>query len=45
MESPPPTVDKTAGKPAGPIFAQPLGRAAGEVLERDGFVSCDLIPA
>jgi uncharacterized protein (TIGR00290 family) len=30
---------------AGPIFAQPIACETGEVVERDGFVFCDLIPA
>jgi uncharacterized protein (TIGR00290 family) len=29
----------------GPIFAAPIACATGEVVERDGFVFCDLIPA
>jgi uncharacterized protein (TIGR00290 family) len=29
---------------AGPIFAAPIAYATGEVVERDGFVFCDLIP-
>jgi len=29
---------------AGPIFAAPIGCATGEIVERDGFVFCDLIP-
>ena len=29
---------------AGPIFAQPIACAVGEVVERDGFVFCDLLP-
>jgi uncharacterized protein (TIGR00290 family) len=28
---------------AGPIFAEPIACATGEVVERDGFVFCDLI--
>jgi diphthamide synthase (EF-2-diphthine--ammonia ligase) len=30
---------------AGPMFAQPLGVRAGEVVERDGFVFADVLPA
>jgi uncharacterized protein (TIGR00290 family) len=30
---------------AGPIFAQPIACEAGEVVERGGFVFCDLTPA
>jgi uncharacterized protein (TIGR00290 family) len=30
---------------AGPIFAEPIACATGEVVERDGFVFCDLISA
>jgi uncharacterized protein (TIGR00290 family) len=30
---------------AGPIFAEPIACTSGEVVERDGFVFCDLIPA
>jgi uncharacterized protein (TIGR00290 family) len=30
---------------AGPIFARPIACEAGEVVERDGFVFCDLVPA
>jgi uncharacterized protein (TIGR00290 family) len=30
---------------AGPIFAEPIGCATGEIVERDGFVFCDLTPA
>ena len=30
---------------AGPIFAEPIACATGEVVERDGFVFCDMIPA
>ena len=29
----------------GPIFAEPIACERGEVVERDGFVFCDLIPA
>jgi uncharacterized protein (TIGR00290 family) len=29
----------------GPIFTQPISCAPGEVVERDGFVFCDLLPA
>jgi uncharacterized protein (TIGR00290 family) len=29
---------------AGPIFAEPIACEPGEVLERDGFVFCDVIP-
>ena len=29
---------------AGPIFEAPIACATGEVVERDGFVFCDLIP-
>ena len=29
---------------AGPIFAEPIACAVGEVVERDGFVFCDLLP-
>jgi uncharacterized protein (TIGR00290 family) len=29
---------------AGPIFDRPLACATGELVERDGFVFCDLIP-
>jgi uncharacterized protein (TIGR00290 family) len=30
---------------AGPIFAEPIAFETGEVVERDGFVFCDLTPA
>ena len=30
---------------AGPIFAEPIAFATGEIVERDGFIFCDLIPA
>ncbi len=30
---------------AGPIFTEPIACETGEVVERDGFVFCDLIPA
>ena len=30
---------------AGPMFAAPIPVAAGEVVERDGFVFADLVPA
>jgi uncharacterized protein (TIGR00290 family) len=30
---------------AGPIFAEPIGFETGEIVERDGFVFCDLMPA
>jgi len=30
---------------AGPLFAAPISCEGGEVVERDGFVFCDLIPA
>jgi uncharacterized protein (TIGR00290 family) len=30
---------------AGPIFAKPIACQTGEVVERDGFVFCDLTPA
>jgi uncharacterized protein (TIGR00290 family) len=30
---------------AGPMFAQPIAVATGEVVERDGFVFADLLPA
>lgn len=30
---------------AGPIFARPIGCETGEIVERDGFVFCDLLPA
>ncbi|MGH8985425.1 MAG: ATP-binding protein [Acidimicrobiia bacterium] len=30
---------------AGPIFAEPIACATGEIVERDGFVFCDLTPA
>ena len=29
---------------AGPIFAEPIACAVGEVVGRDGFVFCDLLP-
>ena len=29
---------------AGPIFAEPIECETGEIVERDGFVFCDLIP-
>jgi len=29
---------------AGPVFAAPIPCARGEVVERDGFVFCDLLP-
>jgi uncharacterized protein (TIGR00290 family) len=30
---------------AGPVFARPVALEVGEVVERDGFVFCDLLPA
>jgi uncharacterized protein (TIGR00290 family) len=30
---------------AGPIFSGPIACATGEVVERDGFVFCDVVPA
>jgi uncharacterized protein (TIGR00290 family) len=30
---------------AGPIFTEPIACEAGEVVQREGFVFCDLIPA
>lgn len=30
---------------AGPIFARTIGCETGEIVERDGFVFCDLLPA
>jgi uncharacterized protein (TIGR00290 family) len=30
---------------AGPIFAEPIACKRGEIVERDGFVFCDLTPA
>ncbi len=30
---------------AGPIFAEPIPCETGEVVERDGFVFCDVLPA
>lgn len=30
---------------AGPIFAEPIACETGEIVQRDGFVFCDLIPA
>jgi uncharacterized protein (TIGR00290 family) len=30
---------------AGPIFAEPVACETGEVVEREGFIFCDLIPA
>jgi len=30
---------------AGPLFAAPIACETGEVVERDGFVFCDLVPA
>jgi diphthamide synthase (EF-2-diphthine--ammonia ligase) len=30
---------------AGPIFAEPIASETGEIVERDGFVFCDLTPA
>jgi uncharacterized protein (TIGR00290 family) len=30
---------------AGPIFAEPIAWEAGQIVERDGFVFCDLVPA
>lgn len=30
---------------AGPMFARPIGIRAGDVVERDGFVFADLVPA
>jgi uncharacterized protein (TIGR00290 family) len=30
---------------AGPIFAEPIACRTGEIVERDGFVFCDLMPA
>jgi uncharacterized protein (TIGR00290 family) len=30
---------------AGPIFATPIGYERGEIVEREGFVFCDLTPA
>ena len=29
---------------AGPIFAEPIACETGEIVERDGFVFCDLVP-
>jgi diphthamide synthase (EF-2-diphthine--ammonia ligase) len=29
---------------AGPIFTNPIACARGEIVERDGFVFCDLTP-
>jgi diphthamide synthase (EF-2-diphthine--ammonia ligase) len=29
---------------AGPIFREPLSVVPGEVVERDGFAFCDLLP-
>jgi diphthamide synthase (EF-2-diphthine--ammonia ligase) len=28
----------------GPIFTSPVAYATGEIVQRDGFVFCDLIP-
>jgi uncharacterized protein (TIGR00290 family) len=46
----PPTVDPCGEKGefhtfvhAGPIFVEPIACATGEIVERDGFVFCDLI--
>jgi diphthamide synthase (EF-2-diphthine--ammonia ligase) len=30
---------------AGPIFTKPIACKHGEIVERDGFVFCDLTPA
>jgi diphthamide synthase (EF-2-diphthine--ammonia ligase) len=30
---------------AGPMFSRPIGVRTGEVVTRDGFVFCDLLPA
>jgi uncharacterized protein (TIGR00290 family) len=30
---------------AGPIFAKPIPCTTGEIVERDGYVFCDLVPA
>lgn len=30
--------------PAGPMFRETIGVRAGEIVERDGFVFCDLLP-
>jgi uncharacterized protein (TIGR00290 family) len=30
---------------AGPMFAHPIDHTAGQIVERDGFVFCDLVPA
>lgn len=30
---------------AGPIFAEPLAVRTGDVVERDGFIYCDILPA
>jgi uncharacterized protein (TIGR00290 family) len=30
---------------SGPIFAEPIACETGEIVERDGFVFCDLLPA
>jgi diphthamide synthase (EF-2-diphthine--ammonia ligase) len=30
---------------AGPIFAEPIAYETGEIVEREGFVFCDLTPA
>ncbi len=48
----PPSVDPCGEKGefhtfvhAGPIFTEPIACATGEIVERDGFVFCDLTPA
>jgi diphthamide synthase (EF-2-diphthine--ammonia ligase) len=30
---------------AGPIFSAPIDCRVGEIVERDGFVFCDMLPA
>jgi diphthamide synthase (EF-2-diphthine--ammonia ligase) len=30
---------------AGPIFTEPIRCHAGEIVERDGFVFCDVLPS
>jgi uncharacterized protein (TIGR00290 family) len=30
---------------AGPVFSRPIACTTGDVVERDGFVFCDLVPA
>jgi uncharacterized protein (TIGR00290 family) len=52
LSEPPPGVDPCGENgefhtfvSAGPIFTAPIACETGEIVERDGFVFCDLIPA